>query len=326
MKQLFFKLYKHIIFFIIITIVGTYVINVVENDKKKQYLQMQAKLLQTKYNTNYKYFKIMSQDIHMMYSENKALINIIKKTENASTEKKTQLREALYNLLRKRYKRLKNMGVKQIHFHLPNNISFLRMNKPDKFGDNLSLTRPSVAHTNKTKKFSEGFEIGKVTHGFRFVYPLYDNKHKHIGSLEISFSSEKLLENILDNYINDIHFLVSKDELQQKILPKNQKLYYEDSWESSDFMIEMATHKTAGDVNLYKKIQNDTLSKKITQKMKNENAFAISSINNYETIVLSFVPIKNSLNNSVSAYLVTYTESDYLDNVQLEEPLADYKK
>lgn len=318
MKQLFAKHYKHVAFFIIIAIIGTYVINAIENDKREQYLQMQAELLQIKYDTNYKYLKIMSKDIYMMYSNNKVIVNIIKKAKDATPEKKAKLRKSLYDLLKKHYKRLKNMGIKQLHFHLPDNTSFLRMHKPDKFDDDLTLIRPSVVRTNKNEKFNEGFEVGKVAHGFRFVYPLHDDKNKHIGSFEVSFSSAQLLENILDSYMNDIHFLVSKEELINKTWEEHKETYYENSWESSKFMLEKATHKTAGDLNLYKKIDSSLVAKQIAKNMQTNIAFAISSINNYETIVLNFVPIKNLQNNSTVAYLVTYTESDYLDNVRLE--------
>lgn len=318
MKRLVNRFYKHIILFIFLGLFGSYLINVIEDDKKEQYLGMQAKLLQTKYNTNYKYFKIMSKDIQTMYADNNSLTDIYIQIADANKQKRAQLRADLYDLLYKRYLRLRNMGVKQLHFHLPDNTSFLRMHKPERFDDNLTNIRPSVVFTNKNKQFSEGFEVGKSSHGFRFVYPMYNYEKKHIGSFEISFSSEKLLENILDNYINDTHLLVLKEELDQKIWKHTEQLYYEASWENPNYLIEKATHKTAGDINLYEKIKDPSITKEIVSRMKDKHAFAISSTHNYESIVLSFVPIINFKAKDIIAYIVTYTESDYLDNVMLE--------
>ncbi len=313
------KFYRHFLLFVILSVSGWFLINQIETDKKEQYLNMQAELLETKYKTNYKYFKIMSKDIYSIYTDNKKIADILTQAAKTSKQQQSYLRSKLYKLLEKRYVRLKRMGVNQIQFVLAENTSFLRMSKPKLFGDNLTDVRYTISHTNETKKFTEGFEIGRTVHGFRFVYPLFNAQKHYIGCIDISFSSQKMIENILDNYINDAHFLLSKTMLEKYSWKKEQQVYFEQNWEMPGFLIEKATHTTAGDINLYKQIKDYDLVQQIAQKSKSKKAFAISSTYNYESIVLSFVPVKEVIDDKIAAYIVTYIESDYLDNILLEE-------
>ena len=110
--------------------------------------------------------------------------------KNANNKvKKDKTRKKLYALLSQKYKILTKYGIQQLHFHLPNNESFLRFHKPSKYGDNLTNIRASVKYVNEYKKSIFGFEEGKIYNGYRFVYPLFNSNHTHIGSVEISHLS-----------------------------------------------------------------------------------------------------------------------------------------
>ena len=317
-KNIFKRFYKHTFIFVILLVLGSYLIGLSVAQQKNRYLEMQTELLGTKYKTNYKYFKIMSKDIYSMYQDNHIVVDIIAQASDADTVKKDELRKELYLKLKKRYKRLRNMGVMQLHFHMSDNSSFLRMHKPERFGDDLSKSRESIVLTNKTKTAHEGFEVGKIAHGFRFVYPLFNGK-KHIGSMEVSFSSDKLISSVLDNFMVDSHFLVSKEEIDKNLWPELKNALYESSSESSDFLLESSTHENLENDNIEKNILNKQLTKTISKKMQKGVAFSVSNSYNYESIVGTFIPIKNVQNAKTVAYLVTFIESDYIDNLMLEE-------
>ncbi|MBD3841509.1 MAG: chemotaxis protein, partial [Campylobacterales bacterium] len=72
----------------------------------------------------------------------------------------------------------------KIHIHDKNNKSFVRSWDKTKFGDDLSNTRPSVVHVNKTLEPVSGFEIGNSGYlTIRSIVPImYDLEHA--GSLE----------------------------------------------------------------------------------------------------------------------------------------------
>jgi diguanylate cyclase (GGDEF)-like protein len=312
------KLFFTTLFFSLLLIGGIFTINVYTQKKKEYYLEVQSELLAAKYNTSYKYFKIMSHDIFDMYMQNKRLLALLQKIPKANTQEREKIHTAIYKLLRKNYKRLTNMGISQIHFHLPDNTSFLRMSNPSKYGDNLSSFRQTIATANKEKTPQEGFEAGKDLIGLRFVYPIELN-HQFIASVEISFSSQKILQSITDDYIYDVHLLVSKELAKYTLVGKEKGYNYKESWELPDFYIEESTHtKKVVDKNFYNKINTSQLRKEILQKKQTKKPFSVATQYNYKYIVLTFLPLFDVTKQKNIAYIVTYSQSDYLANLDIE--------
>ena len=81
----------------------------------------------------------------------------------------------------------RNMGVKQFQFHLPPAISFLRLHKPEKFGDDLSSFRRTVVQVNQTHKPVCGLEKGVAGAGLRGVAPV-SWQGRHVGSVEFGMA------------------------------------------------------------------------------------------------------------------------------------------
>ena len=81
----------------------------------------------------------------------------------------------------------KAYGVEQIHFHLPPATSFLRVHKPEMFGEDLTSTRPTVVSVNKTKTAVHGLEVGATGLSIRGIAPVVD-AGKQVGSVEVGLS------------------------------------------------------------------------------------------------------------------------------------------
>jgi len=82
-------------------------------------------------------------------------------------------RAKLTELLEPGFKALKGGGaVAQIQFHTPPAVSFLRLHKPEKFGDDLSSFRATVVRANQTGEPIIGLENGVGGLGFRAVVPM----------------------------------------------------------------------------------------------------------------------------------------------------------
>lgn len=98
----------------------------------------------------------------------------------ASRDRKGLLAELLpvYDAMKDKYR------IAQLHFHLPDCTSFLRVNKPASFGDDLSKSRPMVLYVNQNKTVATGIEIGLGGLGLRVVKPLFYPEGTHIGSFE----------------------------------------------------------------------------------------------------------------------------------------------
>jgi methyl-accepting chemotaxis protein len=105
-------------------------------------------------------------------------------------------RNRLLNELLPTYKLLKtNYGVEVGHFHIPPAISFLRLNNPKKFGDDLSRTRDMVLLANSRQDTYSGIEIGPSGVAIRGITPVL-NQGKSLGSFEIGFSFDPMLEQL----------------------------------------------------------------------------------------------------------------------------------
>ncbi len=317
------RFYKHIVVLILSLLISDYAVDLFFQNQKNKYLNSQTELLTASYETQYRYFKIMSADIYTMYQDKQELISAFAQAKDANSSKQAIIRDDMYQMLNKRYKRLVNMGVKQLHFHLPNNRSFLRMHKPEKFGDDLSSTRESIVYVNRTKKPTENFEVGKLIHGFRFVYPLFDESKKYIGTMEVSFSSNILLNNITDKFVMDKHFLVLKSEVDKNIWSEYVGGLYEDSLESSDYMVLKEQHSQKYDDEIKDTLSDSVLLDTVTSKMQEGIYFSIAGKYNYNSIAITFIPIKNILQDKVVAYLALYFESDYIDTINSDN---DYTK
>jgi len=304
--------------FILLSIIGYYMLNAFTENKKQYYLNVQSTLLKTKYETSYRYFKIMTNDIKDMYSQNTKLIKLLEKTDKADKEKLNIIRKKVYKLLAKNYKRLNNMGISQVHFYLPNNISFLRMYQPDKYGDDTSQFKQSIVLTNKQKKFHEGFEACEDMLGLRFVYPIYNNNKKHIASVEIAYSTKQLLRSITDDFIYDSHILVLKSLAKNTVIEKELGYNYKKTWETPDYYIEEYTHKKVGNINFFNKLNTPRLRDNIAKHISTKEAFSLSAKYNYRNIIISFLPMHSATGIKNIAYIVTYTESDYLSNIEIE--------
>ncbi|MGQ9712875.1 MAG: methyl-accepting chemotaxis protein [Desulfotomaculales bacterium] len=95
-------------------------------------------------------------------------------------------REKLLALSRPIYEQIKKEGIEQFHYHLPPATSFLRVQSPQKYGDDLSSFRRTVVQANETRQIVEGLEEGAAAVGFRVVVPVFQGQ-KHIGSVEYGF-------------------------------------------------------------------------------------------------------------------------------------------
>ena len=97
-------------------------------------------------------------------------------------------RDGLANEFKNSFEMLKNeYDVRQFQFHLPPAISFLRVHKPEKFGDDLSGFRNTVLQVNAAKTSLSGLEAGVAGIGIRGLAPISLDGN-HIGSVEFGLS------------------------------------------------------------------------------------------------------------------------------------------
>jgi signal transduction histidine kinase len=224
-------------------------------------------------------------------------------------------RKKLYELLKNEYEYLKKFGFEQLHFHLPNNNSFLRMHYPQTFGDNLSDIRFSVDYVNKNKKYIEGIETGRVLPGYRFVYPLFFNK-EYIGSVELSFRIYKIVDEFEKVYNIHTHYLIEKKEFKQKVFKELYK-YYIPSSEHSEYVKLNRKY-----IDKFEPWVDDAKKREFLNKnLSTKKLFSLELdsnhdyIKDHEHLLVTFLPVKNIKGNSYS-YFVFYSQSMELFNIE----------
>jgi len=302
--------------FIIVYIISIYLFNINKQQQIDIELNDSVKELKLHYDiTNY--YNIQTAD-SMAYTlpRNKKIMSILREALDASEERKKELREQLHTILKKKFDSLKIQGVKIILFATRDNKTFLRMHRPDKFGDDLTKVRHSVVYVNKNKKILHGFEQGKVSHGFRNIYPLFDEHGEYLGCFDITFSSESTQKTLDD--VNKIHshFLVKKDIVSKAVWQStNGHSEYHQSIEHRKYLISEVK-----EVNHIKiDISRETIKKNkklIDKNIKASKEFAILGVRDDDLIVISFLPIKNILNeNKTDAYIVSYTYNEEIEKI-----------
>ncbi|MGI2180367.1 methyl-accepting chemotaxis protein [Shewanella frigidimarina] len=102
-------------------------------------------------------------------------------------------------------------AVRQFQFHLPPATSFLRVHKPEKFGDDLSSFRQTVIVTNRDQKPVRGLEKGVAGIGIRGIMPV-NYQNAHIGSVEFGMSfGQAFFDQFKNDYKVDIALYTQKN-------------------------------------------------------------------------------------------------------------------
>ncbi|RQD84447.1 PAS domain S-box protein [Methanosalsum natronophilum] len=115
-------------------------------------------------------------------------------------------REKLYYKLYQINRQLKDRGVSQFQFHLPDSTSFLRLHMPDTYGDDLSSFRETVNRANSDLTTTSGLEEGRGGLGFRVVTPIF-YENEHIGSVEVGQNFDQIFLNNLKKDFGGEYFI-----------------------------------------------------------------------------------------------------------------------
>ncbi|MFZ5774078.1 MAG: diguanylate cyclase domain-containing protein [Thermodesulfobacteriota bacterium] len=142
----------------------------------------------------------------------------------AAGPERDRLRRKLYALLLSSHENLEQQAFRQIHYHFPDGTSFLRMHRPERFGDPLFPYRPSVRLANTEKRFVTGFEVGRDFHAFRYVFPV-QKAGVHLGSVEISVPFFKLKEALQSVYQEEYLLILKKNAVERAIRPHAETAY-----------------------------------------------------------------------------------------------------
>lgn len=281
------------------------------NNNEKVFLDQALKGFEAEVNSTLATYELFSDYIFSNMEQDKEIKSILYQANFASVEEKQVLREKLYNKLHDKYLILKKYRYRQLHFHLPDTESFLRVHAPDKYGDKLFDIRESVRIVNEDLVNISGFEEGRIFNGFRYVYPLkYEDTH--VGSVEISISSGSIIEVLSKNYANeDFYFIIDKSAVNDKVFD-SEMINYNDSYIFDSYYMDREVDEIT---NQYNKIVPDSsdlffngFEEEQAENIKGKESFSALYSFDGKDYTVKFLSIKNFKDLPI-AYLISISET-----------------
>ncbi len=278
---------KFFLFFLSLSAVLLFIYDSHTKSHKEEILNQEKELLSITYNTIIKAYKTHSEIFYTNKINVPEVLALMKKANTSDTTEKNRARDELYKLLIDEYNSMKLFKIKQLHFHLPNNESFLRFHRPDRYGDNLEGIRETVVYVNKHKEAVFGFEKGRIYSGYRYVFPVLDGD-KHYGSVEISVSMDEIIKQMKDETNANIKFIIKKDVVNSKLFDDEKKNYVTSSIESGYFY-EKSISDNSG------KLIEAIINKHPNIKNKISKGLPFNFFTSYDekVYITTFIPIYN---------------------------------
>lgn len=215
-----------------------------------------------------------------------------------------KVRERLLDTYMPFFENHKDTGLTRLHFHLADGKSFIRFHRPDYFGDNLFESRPSVKTANQQIRFVKGFEIGKIIHGFRFIYPIIYDAH-HLGSIGITFDFSAIKKEMEEYSDSTVVLILEKEYIKKIVLPKDQESYSSSIIHNEYYADESSKFLVADQEIIHNFIQDDL--NEYHQKMENDKQFSQLVYQNEATHLISFMPIED-INNQTAGYIIALSK------------------
>ncbi|QOP40299.1 sensor domain-containing diguanylate cyclase [Sulfurimonas marina] len=302
-------------FFFLLEIVIISTVKYLENIDKSHFLENKAKELNVQMQMGKHYLNEMAEVLYdTMLNDPKISEIMYQATQTTDLQKEALLRAELYKTLQEKYKYMKKLGVRQLHFHVPGAVSFLRFHRVEKFGDSLAAVRESLMYVNKYKEPIECFEEGRIFNGFRHVYPLFYNK-EFVGSVEISYSFKAFLDHMLEINPNASYiFLMNNEVIDTKVFDDEKSNYMKSDFDS--YSIDKNTLSNSMGISLDEIFTiNKKIKKHILKNLENQEDFTVDTFigqSQNKSIIVSFIGIKNFEEKKV-AYMIGYSYSMTMD-------------
>ncbi len=104
-------------------------------------------------------------------------------------------------------------GVAQAQFHVAPATSFLRLNDPEKFGDDLTQFRPMVVAANRDHLPMKGVALARSGPAIFGITPVEDATGKPIGTFEFGVDFGPILANLKNAYGLDLALFIEEKPL-----------------------------------------------------------------------------------------------------------------
>ena len=308
-----------LLIFVLLTL---YLLGNVQSELEEQHFMSQTNNLKIAYEQVLEGYKLSSQVIYDNIINQPDVLSLFAQANGASEEEQAEIRTQLYNLLIEDYQRLDSLNLRQLHFHLPDNTSFLRFHRPDLFGDSLTDVRYTIMLANRDLVPVIGFEEGRIYNGFRYVYPLF-YEGKHIGSVETSVSFLAIQQNLNQSLPGGLTFVLRADVVGATVFESEQENYIVSDI-SDVYAYDREVIETYQDDDMsWETIQriNDALGDEAIRQLNSSETFSTYIDTGSERYSVSVLGVNNIRDEHVGA-IISYQEDVFISNSRITATLS----
>jgi|LGOV01.1.fsa_nt_gb diguanylate cyclase (GGDEF)-like protein len=296
-----------IFIFVIVFFIGRY------ESSKTVHVDGQISSLEAQIDTSIQSYRLFSEYIYESLIDNDFVLEKMSLAANGTETEKDLIRDELYDYFEDDYENIHEYDFRQVHFHLPDSTSFLRMHKPDKYGDSLYDIRYSVRTVNEEHIFISGFEEGRIFNGYRFVYPLEYNG-EHVGSVEVSIALSSVINVLSSIYERDYCFILREDVVNELVFV-DELDNYSQSFISEDFLVDTATFDDTINHNLIPKDEIadffSSINRSDLEDIDGMEAMGLIHEYNGKSYEVLLYPIENIEGENVAYFISISSETGY---------------
>ncbi len=239
------------------------------------------------------------------------ILTLAAQASSSESQDVTQARHLLYQRLLPLFESLQAEGIQQIQFHTPDLRSFLRMHRPDVYGDDLSPYRETVVHCNNFLEPVFGLESGRYSEAYRNVFPLFI-ENRHIGSVEISYSISEAGKRFTRKFSRNLALFVHQHVFRETAFNDKKELCYCPSAISPDWYYDRDTYLGDTLLELNRQIQTS-----IQDYLGSPEPHVFSASQNDRSFLIVFYPV-HDYSGQLAGYLTTYSENHRLQSIRQE--------
>ncbi|WP_410473866.1 diguanylate cyclase domain-containing protein [Guyparkeria sp. TX1] len=269
--------------------------------------------LVTEYDLLKSYQRTLAEEMVASQLGTPGVVELMRQAATATDpDDRARLRERLHARLKPVYERMRDNGFRQLHFHLPGAVSFLRFHRPGAFGDELWDVRAGLRLVNETRRPVFGFEEGRVYNGFRHIFPLmYETEF--VGSVEASFSFRTFLIHHVDLDASLYRLILPRSLVDSKVWGQPRDRYYASTPLHPDYLRDREADPFANPSLLppagnWSIDEADALEAAVADraagKLATGRPFFLVSLDP-SPVVISFLPVENILGDA-SAWVLRY--------------------
>jgi PAS domain S-box-containing protein len=291
---------------------GVYVtLDYFANKNKQNHLKEITLTYERSFNTVHNQYQELADIIFTGFLRLSDARNNFAQLSESTKEQRKIIQDKIYTSAYKRFTELSKKHLRNINFidkdkHI---LVKLRNNKHNDM--KVSSLRKTIYEVFKTKKPISSYEVGKNGAGFRFVYPILDEKNKEVlGAMSITFGAEAMTAGIMEQYYVLSNFFVSDKKFEDTNVKRNNFVpSHHEGFLYDKLVLQELKKVTRLDMKKLKP------SKKTTDKVK-ENGLIGKPISYFDDeihMIFTTIPIMGTVSKELEGILVVRSQGKIVD-------------